>query len=418
MGSSGGKGGSSSSRSPNYVAVAKEQGEQDRKTAAELTSANRPDQTDMFGNKLSWTQTQVLSPEAQKYASEYYNLGKVHDEALARGDKKAAAAAAARAKELDPIMKQTEAKWSQSVNLSPQQQALLDAQNWRSQHSSNYGNMLLGRAADNLGQPFSLQMMEGFDPSSTYSRGDVNVPGFDGSNAYTRGDVNVPQYDPNSGKAVSDALYRSVMDRAAPEQQREVQRLENQLRAQGLQPGTEAFNRAMINLQTAHGDVQTQAAQNAILGGYQEARDIYGAQLAGNQQRASQLQAAAESARADYGARLAGDQQRASQLQYADEAARAAYDSYLKGITSRNQTALTNRYLPLTEAAQFLQYAGGPQTGFEGFAGATGYNAADLTGAAQAQSQYNLAQQNASNSMKGSMLGAGAILGGSLLGGK
>jgi hypothetical protein len=39
-------------------------------------------------------------------------------------------------------------------------------------------------------------------------------------------------------------------------------------------------------------------------------------------------------------------------------------------------------------------------------------------GAYSAQQNYKLAQQNASNSMKGSLLGAGATLGGGYLGGK
>lgn len=372
MGSSGGKGGGGRSSAPNYTKIAQEQGKQDRLTAEQLTQSNRPNQTDMFGNTLTWNQSKGKTSQQN---SEHARLTQLHDQALASGNKKAAANYAKQANEI--VNSPDTTSWEQQVNLSPEQQQLLDQQNQRSLQAGQMSNTLLQRAQDTMSQPFSLQDIRGFDPS----------------NAYTRSDVNTPQYDPNSGREVADALYRSVMDRAAPEQQREVGRLENQLRAQGLQPGTEAYNRAMVNLQTAHGDVQTQAAQNATLGGYQEARDIYSALLAGDQQRAGQLQQAAASARGDY-------------------------ESYLGGAQAQNQTRLTNRYLPINEMAQFMQYAGGPQTGFEGFATATGYNAPDLMGAAQARSGHQLAQQNASNAQKGSLLGAGATLGGAYLGNK
>ncbi len=167
-----------------------------------------------------------------------------------------------------------------------------------------------------------------------------------------------PQF---SGKAVSDALYGSVMDRGRVEQQRENDALTSQLRNSGLQPGSEAYDRAMKNLMTSQNDANLLAGQNATLAGANESR--------------------------------------------------AQYNTYLQG---RNQ--------PLQELTGMSGMAGqAPATStpvFQGFSGATGYNPTDLVGAAQAQ--YGAKQQgaNAQNSKKSGLMGAGASLGGSYLGSK
>ena len=51
----GGKGGSAPD-APNYYAIAKQQGKENRKTAEQITRSNRPTQYDAYGNMLSWTE--------------------------------------------------------------------------------------------------------------------------------------------------------------------------------------------------------------------------------------------------------------------------------------------------------------------------------------------------------------------------
>lgn len=162
-----------------------------------------------------------------------------------------------------------------------------------------------------------------------------------------QGPASVGAYDPHAGDAVADAYYHSVMDRAAPLQQTQRDQLTTQLRQQGLTPGTEAYDASMKNMLNSQGDVNTTAAQNAVGAGYTEARNIYGAQLAGQQQDYNQ-------ASTDYA---------------------RPWDTASAATTMQN-----NQYTPQ----------------FAGFGTATGYAPANVAGAAQ--QQYQAASGTASNS--------------------
>lgn len=172
----------------------------------------------------------------------------------------------------------------------------------------------------------------------------------------------MPTYDEASGKAVSDATYNAMTARTRPEQGRQQTELSNQLRLQGLQPGTEAFDRAMRNMYTSHADADYLASQNATISGYDEARQRYLAQLQGQGQ--------------EFGQKLTEHQLPWQQAQIA------------QGLAS-------DRYMPQ----------------MPGFSGATGYNPADQIGAANAKYQAQMGQYNAQNQKKGQTLGAGASLG-------
>lgn len=169
------------------------------------------------------------------------------------------------------------------------------------------------------------------------------------------GYAGMPTYDPNSGQATSDALYESVMGRARGEQAKDTASLENKLRMQGLQPGSEAYNRAMQNLMTSQGDVSTQAALQAQLAGGQESRNIYQTQLAGQQQGYNQ--------------------------------------------------ALQNYQMPWQQAGISQGLAQGSQPQFQDYYQATGYNPEDQLGAAQAGYLARQNAANASNSKKSSGMG-------------
>jgi len=99
------------------------------------------------------------------------------------------------------------------------------------------------------------------------------------------------QYDPNSDK-FADTFTKAALARVTPQQEVDKKSMETQLRLQGLQPGSEAYNRAYQNLLTSQGDVRAQATLQGMLAGGQEgrarseeARNIYGTQLQSNLQR-------------------------------------------------------------------------------------------------------------------------------------
>lgn len=189
-----------------------------------------------------------------------------------------------------------------------------------------------------------------------------------------------PLYNEASGKAVSDALYGSVMDRARPQQQQDMSALSSQLRQQGLQPGTQAYDSAISNLMRAQGDVNAQAGHQATIGGYDEARQRYLAQLQGADQ--------------SFGQSLQSNAQ-----------------NFGQSLAAYNQ--------PYQNAAAFAALAGNPiNPSFSGFSGATGYNPADMLGAANAGYQAKMGGVNSSNAKKGSTLGSGLGFAGSMMGGK
>lgn len=176
----------------------------------------------------------------------------------------------------------------------------------------------------------------------------------------------MPTYDEKSGQAVSDATYNIYRSRALPEQERRTSALDSQLRLQGLQPGSEGYNRAMQNMMTSNSDADYQAAQNATLAGYDEARQRYLAQLQGQGQ--------------EYGQKMNEYNLPWQQAQMA------------QGMAS-------DRYTPQ----------------MPGFSGATGWNPADKLGAANAAYSNQISASNSSNQKKGSTLGAGASMFGSYM---
>jgi hypothetical protein len=172
--------------------------------------------------------------------------------------------------------------------------------------------------------------------------------------------------DDYNGDSVADAIYESVMGRARPEQERERESIDLRLRQQGLQPGTEAYDRAMTNLMTAHGDVATQAGYQATIGGGEEARAQYASALRGQQQ--------------DY-----------------------------------NQS-LQNYTLPWEQAQQAQNLVNSQyRPTFQGFSGATGYSPGSMTNAAQAGYNAQMGQHNAEQQKKGNIMNAGVGLGSAAL---
>lgn len=277
-------GGGDAPKAPDYSGLAAQQSADQMKIAEYLTGANRPTQTDAFGNKIEWTK--------------------------------------------DPKTGQ----WTQK-------------QTWNKDVKDQFKGQI---SAANLATDTYKDKLKLLD-----KQGDFKLP-------------TLPQYDEASGKAVSDATYNAYQSRALPEQERRTSALDAQLRMQGVQPGTEAYDRAMRNQMTSNADADYQAAQQATLTGYDEARQRYLAQLQGQGQ--------------DFGQKLTQYQMPWQQAQMA-------------------QSMASDRYTPQ----------------MPGFSGATGWNAADQVGAANANFSNKMAGFNSQQQKKGQTLGAGAQLGSAFL---
>lgn len=199
----------------------------------------------------------------------------------------------------------------------------------------------------------------------------------------------MPEYNQQAGENYGKMFTEQLMARVRPQQQVDQRAMETRLRLQGLQPGTEAYNRAYQNLLTSQGDVASQAELQGLLAGQQEARNIYNTQLTGQQQDFAQQLGLAGNSREDYAAQLQGQGQGYSQ-------------------------SLQNYLLPWQTAGMTQGLANNirlPQ--FQGFMGAGQGQAPDIMGAAQ--QQYAQAAQNANDknqAKEGKGKAIGSVVGG------
>lgn len=195
----------------------------------------------------------------------------------------------------------------------------------------------------------------------------------------------VADFDPNaSGQAASQAMYDKYWKDASWEQGFDRQGMQTQLRQQGLQPGTEAYDRAYKNLLQAQGDTNTKAKYDSIILGGNEARQNYQSQLAGQGQRWQQ-------GIGDYQTKMQGQDQKYRQ---------ADADYTRKWDTAGASSNLLNTLYRPT---------------YQGFSGATGYNPADMLGASQAQYAAKMGGYNAQQQKKGNTMNTAASLGGSAM---
>ena len=305
---------SSAPASPDYNKVAQTEAAENRKTAEQLTGWNRPTQNNPFG-KVEWTQSTNYTPEQQ-----------------AKRDR-------------------LQAKIDAAKPGSTAQKQL--------QKQLNDINGSVGWTQNETWDP---RIMAGYDQAlglKDKAMSDAAGAEFKGPDA-----VN---WDPFGSKQYADALYTNYAGRAIKEQGEAQDKMQTQLRQQGLQPGTEAYDRAYKNLLTSQLDANAQASLDANTRGYDLYRNDFNARTAAQNQ-------AYQQADADYG---------------------RAWDT-----AGAANNLLNSQYRPA----------------FSGFSGASGYNPADMMGAAQAQYNAKMGGYNAQQGKKGSGLNAGMGMMGSILG--
>lgn len=239
---------------PDYAAMAKQQGEDNKDAAIYNSQINRADQITPYGN-LTWAQ----------------------GEAGADG---------------------SPGRWTQTVSLSPEQQKLQDMQN---QSSLSYGQASLDGLSNAMGalsQPMDTsglgQRVTGVSPSSTpftpqalervsadklqqmYSGGPAGVAsagsaGSGGNIATTFDQSGVRKLpgtiDDTSRRRVEEAL----MSRLNPQLARDESALRTRLLNSGIEVGTNAYNRELTNFGQNVNDARMQAV---LAGGGEESRQV------------------------------------------------------------------------------------------------------------------------------------------------
>tara|TARA_R110002073_G_scaffold106772_3_gene240958 strand:+ start:6811 stop:8358 length:1548 start_codon:yes stop_codon:yes gene_type:complete len=268
---------------PDYTGAAREQGESSKEVTNMQTFANRPTQITPWG-KNTWTPGTTI----------------------------------------DPVTGKTMGTWESELTLSPAEQAALESQQQVSLGRSDLAAGLIGRTSDELQDPFAWQSLPDAGAAPTVSdaarRYDMSgqpelvnpdlaslqnpnnidysaLPGLDTAdfsslqnpntidyNSLTAlnnpdfASLNVPQ-DVNYGAlpgldasgGYNPNFAQTAYDRSAsllePRNQRALEAQDNQLRNQGLVPGTEAYDNAMGDLQDQQGETMSRLAQDSMFAG-------------------------------------------------------------------------------------------------------------------------------------------------------
>ena len=91
------------------------------------------------------------------------------------------------------------------------------------------------------------------------------------------------QYSQDYANNYADQMEKTLTARLQPQYTQDQNAMQTKLSLQGLQPGTEAYDRAYQNLLRSQGDVMSQANLQAQLAGQSEARNQYQTELAGQE---------------------------------------------------------------------------------------------------------------------------------------
>jgi hypothetical protein len=156
--------------------------------------------------------------------------------------------------------------YSAAASLSNEQQQLLNAQNQQSLGLANVANQALGNVGNTYGQAFNIdpymQQMMGGGPQFRQYGGAPNMqmanqgPQFSNIGNAANLQTSLGQ---NAGMAGWDRASNLLMQRLDPQLQRQQERQDAQLAAQGIPVGSEAYSRAKQDLAQQQNDARTQA---------------------------------------------------------------------------------------------------------------------------------------------------------------
>ena len=312
-------------------------------------------------------------------------------------------------------------QYSAAASLSPEQQALLNAQNYQSMGLAQTANAALPNVYNTYTRAFDaapfMQQEIGVTPQFA-QLGSAPMQLRSG-----RTEALQRSLDQNAGMSGWDRASNLIMQRLEPQMQRQEQQLEQRLASQGIPVGSEAYTRAKQDLAMQQNDLRTQAqlqAQNIqqnLFG--QELQAGQFGNLATTQQQQNLLQNLGftnEAMQQDFANRQA-------QLAFNNQLGQQTYQNLLAQQQANNaarqgnfQLASYLRGLPMQELNALRQgsqvtnpsFIGVPQTGQ--VAGP------DMLSAYQAQQNANIAAQNRQAAQQSNLQSGLFNLGGSLLG--
>jgi hypothetical protein len=365
----GGKGGSAPP-APDYTGAAKAQAESSVETTNMANYANRPTINTPFGGQ-SWQTESVV----------------------------------------DPATGQNVTKWTQNTTLTPDAQAALDDQLAMQKGRSEAALGLMPSAKQDISTAIDYNALPqwGGTPSTSNFQGLGPSPTLATSFDY---DKNLPTYD----QAYVQNIQNQAMEYMRPDQEYQMKSLESRLANQGITQGSEAYNNSMRRLL----DQQSRDKYNALNTAMSQGSQMYANQLAGQNQGYSQSLGAAGFGNTALGQQQGLEQQAATlnnqnmQNLYAQKMGNANYQNQIRQAqiaeAQQRQTNALNNINALISGQQVSM----PQ--MPSFNANQAAQPVNYLGAAQAQGQYSLQQQQMQNASDNSAMSGAFGLGGSLLG--
>jgi hypothetical protein len=277
-------------------------------------------------------------------------------------------------------------------SLSPAEQQKLDAQNKVDIAMSNLGVQGAANAQNILSTPFAYK---GPDIQTDFGGyGDVQNTVDQQSKLDLSGVAKMPV---NAGMTGQQA----IMDRLAPQLQRESAAQAQQLANQGITPGSEAWKNAQTDTNQRQNDLLSQAALQGI-----------NLDLGANQQGFGQALSAG----------TFGNAANLAQGQFANTAQQQAYNEALQkaqfGNTAAQQSLqqqLALRNQPINEIAGLMGGAQVNMPQFQGYTGGGNIGAAPVYDATKSSAADQMAIYNAQQSANNALTGAVGSMGGGLL---
>jgi Chaperone of endosialidase len=357
-------------------------------------------------------------------------------------------------------------QWTQTVGLSPDQQALYDQSVAMNKDLGNIAQSGLSYVKDAMGKPIKPKFdVAGSVPTTTGKMTrNVDMPDLQtdvgSAGPLQRGIQNNADLIQTSianpellAQNTTNALYKANTQYLDPQFAQSQAKLENQLANQGITRGSEAYNNAMLNFNNQKQQAYESARNQAVGGGIQAAQGMFGMNLQGGQ-------FANQALGQQFGQGLQAGQ-------FANQAQQQQYDQLLNNANFRNaalqgmfgmgmqNAALNNQVqnqafaqglsnaqlqnaasqqdisqqqtlqqapinmLNAVRTGQQLNAAQLPQVGVSQPGQLANWQGPDMLGAAQAQGQYNQgiynAQSAAASNLTGSLIGAAGMLGGAAL---
>lgn len=295
--------------------------------------------------------------------------------------------------------------WHQTTALSPEQQAIYDAQQQNDLALQGLGSTAIGQAQNVMGSEFDPNLTS-FNPAQGLAQSNTGLPG-NTLNQFGNIDENVDRYNAEAAQALYDKTTQLYGERFGEDEAKERQRLA----AMGLQEGSAAYGNAMQSFNRNKNEAYETASLNSLLKGYDvgtnNLNNLLNTRNSNMGLASGQYSQDANNFALDANERQA---QATSQLNLANQAASQRQQEFSEQAYKRS--------LPINEIGALLGGGGVQMPQFANFAPSAGFNAPDTLGATQAQFNAEMAKANSGNQQKGSLLGAASSLGGSYLGSK